>query len=373
MCHLPAGLKLVLAVVLSGAALRANMAPRIRPGQIIGEPAGALKSIRIERELLVIDLRPLADWKPAVVEATYEVRNGGEKQTVDLVFVAVGPGPEQTLPMWWEAQVRLGDQPIASRQTEPGELPLSWQSVHPIPLPNGEGSLDYTPKEMRTIQFSVTLPPGPETIRVRYEVWPRIYAGRLAPTVEWQLGYLLAPAREWGGFGRLDARIQCPPGWRAASEPRMKRQGNDLVGAWDGIPADAIGLIAQAPPGWGEWADSIVNASRIAGGLILCVVAGWLTGRWLGRRGNSSWRGVPVSLAAALLWAVGQWQAIILEIEVVKAAAGQQASWNYKSGDALEGRYLVPFVLLAGFVIAQAVVAMVCRRARRAARGPGTE
>jgi len=33
----------------------------------------------------------------------------------------------------------------------------------------------------------------------------------------WQLGYVLAPAREWGGFGRLDVRVELPRGWEAAA------------------------------------------------------------------------------------------------------------------------------------------------------------
>src|SRR5688500_14611599 len=76
----------------------ANMAarqPEARAGDEVREPFGLFESVHIERETLLVDLRPLEDLRPAVVEATYEVRNDGAERTVELVFVADGLSTEE--------------------------------------------------------------------------------------------------------------------------------------------------------------------------------------------------------------------------------------------------------------------------------------
>lgn len=80
-----------LLLLSAAAAARANMAarqPESRPGDAPREPTGGLKSVRILSETLVIDMRPLKELRPAVVEATYVVNNEAGEHSLDLVFVA---------------------------------------------------------------------------------------------------------------------------------------------------------------------------------------------------------------------------------------------------------------------------------------------
>src|SRR5215212_3901402 len=89
---------LALAAVLlcvPAATAWANMAAPPPPqtvhrGSRLGEPAGGLRDVFIEHETLRMDLRPLTDAKPAIVEAVYRVRNDGPARTLDLLFVADG-------------------------------------------------------------------------------------------------------------------------------------------------------------------------------------------------------------------------------------------------------------------------------------------
>src|SRR5688500_14235570 len=86
----PASLLALLAVATPAIA---NMAeppqPRsVRAGSAAGEITGGLSGIRVLRERLLIDLRPVADAKPAVVEATYRLRNEAAAREVTLWFVA---------------------------------------------------------------------------------------------------------------------------------------------------------------------------------------------------------------------------------------------------------------------------------------------
>ena len=63
----------------------ANMASPARPGALHGEPSG-LGNIKISREELMIDLRPLLNAEKTSVEATYFLENIGAEKEVNLVF-----------------------------------------------------------------------------------------------------------------------------------------------------------------------------------------------------------------------------------------------------------------------------------------------
>src|SRR4051812_10128664 len=80
-------LALVAALLCVPPPVSANMASPQQAGQSVGETPGT-KAIAIEHELLDIDLRPLSESKPVVVEATYRLRNDAAEQALDLIFVA---------------------------------------------------------------------------------------------------------------------------------------------------------------------------------------------------------------------------------------------------------------------------------------------
>ncbi len=363
----------------------ANMAarqPEARAGAVLGEPFGLLKSVHIERETLLIDLRPLADLRPAVVEATYKVRNDGEARAVELVFVADGLSagggwvwnggnwvrdPRAETPA--EAGVWLDGQRVEGARNETGAgLPDEFSPPSRTPtLYETQEDLPYKTEADGTIVFRVTLAPGPHTFVVRYAARPSAFADTLSHEINWQLGYVLAPARRWESFGGLDAKVLLPAGWRAASEPAMTREGDALVGSWDAIPADSLAITFKTQE------RTIFDPDRlwltlIIMGLLLTAAAGfagWKAGAWLGRRGRTSaWAlllsPVVACVLTALAYAVGS--------RLASPPEPEQNAFNEVGGYS----FIITFLLCAlsvmlHFFVAQ-LFAFVSRR--RVARRP---
>ncbi|HEU4597202.1 MAG TPA: hypothetical protein VFS10_18875 [Pyrinomonadaceae bacterium] len=310
---------------------RANMAarqPEARAGGLLGEPFGLLKSVHIERETLLIDLRPLADLRPAVVEATYKVRNDGEARALELVFVADGLSADGGW-VWngsdWvrdarakplaEAGVWLDGARVEGARAETGaELPEEFRPPSRTPaLYESQEELPYKTEADGTIIFRVTLAPGPHTFVVRYAARPSAFADTLSHEINWQLGYVLAPARRWESFGGLDAKVLLPTGWHAASEPALTREGDALVKSWDVIPADSLAITFKTRERTVFDSDRLWLTLIILGLLLTAAAgfAGWKAGAWLGRRKRTSaWALLfsPVVAGAlfALAYAVGR-------------------------------------------------------------------
>ena len=313
---------------------RANMAarqPSSRAGDEAREPFGVFKSVHIERETLLIDLRPLADLRPVVVEATYRVRNDGEARAVEMVFVADGLSPEGAEGGWawrndaWvrdprakpitEAGVWLDGRRVEGARTETAaELPENFRPPSETPsLYESEESLPYESGSRGALVFRVTLAPGPHTFVVRYAARPGAFSDTSSHEINWQLGYVLAPARHWESFGGLDARVLLPEGWRAASEPAMSREGDALVKSWDTLPADSLALTVKTSQRTTFDPDRLWLTLIILGLLLTAAAgfAGWKAGEWLGRRRRTSaWALLlaPVVACAltALAYAVGR-------------------------------------------------------------------
>ena len=349
-------------------ALWANMAEPpepapVRAGDVLGEPAGGLGSVVVEHERLTMDLRPLAKGRPAVVEAAYRTRNDGAARTLRLLFVADG--------LRGAGEVWLDGRPVATRRVAPGPLPASWRAPPETPALDG-GTLMYEAKHAGALAFQVPLAAGRHEIRVRYPAQASVFqTSGLMPV--WQLGYVLAPAREWGGFGRLDVRVELPRGWSAAATPALRRDGDALVGSWRGIPADALALSAQAPApraGWryGLWAGFCVV------GLWLCARGGRWAGAALGRSGRRAAWELPVTVGLATAWTLAAMLTLLLIPPWIEWAAGPFANryvtnaMSYSSGMGLI--LVVPLFPLIGTIAGQ----IGAVRGRRAAvAGPRPE
>jgi hypothetical protein len=334
----------------------------LRPGSVAGEAMGGLRDVFIEHETLRIDLRPLGKGRPVLVEAVYRVRNDGAARALDLLFVADGLARGAST-------VTVDGRPVASRPGAAGALPPSWRPPATTPSFDSAGAtLLYEPRRTGTLAFRAQLPAGRHEIRVRYPADATVTSvNDLTPV--WQLGYVLAPAREWGGFGGMEVRIEAPLGWRVLTEPTLREEGGALVGAWNGIPADALSISAQQPePEAGRWylLWGVLTAAGLAGiGWI-----GWKQGAALGRRGKSGWWALPVSFALSLAWTVASAFAYGSVPSLVRRRAGPFAGgYAYRAmsyGSTILALLLVPLLLLVGLVVAQ-----VCavRGRRRAFRG----
>jgi hypothetical protein len=291
--------------------------PESRPGDAPREPAGGLKSVRILGETLVIDMRPLRELRPAVVEAAYVVSNDAGEQSLELVFVAASMRPGAAW-VWkgggWspvpgrpesERGVWLDGRPVEARAAaDDVGLPAAWAPPSTTPgLKPGQGELPFKSEGEGTLSFRVTLAPGRHELRVRYEARPGAYADARSDAVYWQLGYVLSPAREWAGFGGLDAKVLLPGGWHAASRPEMRREGDALVAHWDALPADTLAVTAQTDERTVYDSGLFWTMLLILGGLFTApaALAGWKFGAWLGRGGRTSAWGLLVSPIVAVL------------------------------------------------------------------------
>lgn len=304
--------------------------PSSRAGDAVREPFGVFKSVHIERETLLIDMRPLADLRPAVVEATYRVRNDGEARAVELVFVADGLSTEGAEGGWvwrsdaWvrdarakpvtEAGVWLDGRRVEGARTETdAELPENFRPPSETPsLYESEESLPYESGSRVSLVFRVTLAPGPHTFVVRYAARPGAFSDTSSHEINWQLGYVLAPARHWESFGGLDAKVLLPEGWRAASQPEMKQEGDTLINSWDALPADSLALTVKTSERTTFDLDRLWLTLIILGLVFTSAAgfAGWKAGEWLGRRRRTSaWAlllsPVVACALAAIAYAVG--------------------------------------------------------------------
>jgi hypothetical protein len=285
--HLTLFCTAVLAALTLIPAARGNFAPRYW-GDVNTEPWG-FKEVAIVHEQLTIDLRPLAALEPASVEVVYDLSNGGASKRLDLLFVSGEAGIH-------DFEAHLGDQPLPARVLPREEIrrhldrfPPNWAPPESAPGIDSEKTYFVRKRwdwsmEPQPVEVSLELPPGPSTLRVRYRARP-CGADEGYPTATWQFPYVLAPAREWGAFGRLDVMVQLPEGWQARSTPPLEREEATLRGSFTGLPADILLLATRtpAPPEyyWAAWTSVALFLLTVLGGGILC----W----WAGRLQGHSW------------------------------------------------------------------------------------
>ncbi len=359
----------LIGVAASVGIASANMASPLVPGDPLGEPSGDLKDMIIERETLSIDTRPLDGVRTentparAAVEAEYRFRNDGGARRLKLIFVANALNPQTQGPP--KGSVEFDGKEIPFETGSEAKLPEPWKAPLQTPSLTRSAGLPYESNEVSTLGFTLDVPPGPHTLRVRYSAEPTTYSAG-DPTLAWQLGYVLAPARRWGGFGKLDVTVHVPPGWRAEAAPALSRKGDVLTGSFDGIPADALGLTVQAPP------PEAMPYPMIAwiGGLALCPLLGAWIGRSLGRRGRSVGWAVPAGMLLGIGWGIAAVLASVAQTEALKQAAGSQAARPYGYGAAFLAFGAIPCCFFLGLAFTQ-IAAVIAHRRARAARSLG--
>jgi hypothetical protein len=345
----------------------ANAAPPWRAGSPVGELTG-VKDVVIERERLEIDLRPLADGGQAMIYARYNLRNDGAARDIELVFVAGSPVGD-------ESGVQVNGATVPYARAEMTEVPRAWRPPATTPSITGEGTvrgLEYkTTRNQDGLKFTASLEPGANQIQVHYRALPGAYSGR-EPTRYWQLAYILAPAREWGGFGTLDVTVYLAPDWRAASEPRLMRDGDILGGFFGSIPADALALTVQAPPPseariWSSYA--LAGAAWVGaavGGLVLTWRLGRGAGKWAANRGRSTWWALPGALLAGVIWTALLIGAVFLSTVGQKSLAVPEAQQAWNQGYGMVMAFFVFSVLcLAAVPLGLALAQVAAVRAHR--------
>lgn len=370
----------VALLALWGDALLANMANPLQPGSAAGEPVSTLDSMYVRHERLVLDLRPLANHGTAMVEATYRIQNAARHRRVPLAFIAVAMrayDPKQyevVLDGVPVTGVTVDTIPIASEWRPPATTPAldggaalrysAWMNGKL--LDGGEAAASVDAAAGRAILFTLELTTGVHTVRVRYAAQATDNSG-LGMVRLWQLGYTLAPARRWAGFDSLDAVVLLPAGWEAAASPVMKRAGDSLVGAWHGLPADAIGITTRHPlPSAFEMAMAdyllIVLAGLIA--IAAAIFIGRFVGRRLGARGRTSLLLVPPALLAGAFASVLVLASELLRDDWIHTMLGAQRA---RGADYGRGITAVILGVPAAFIVASLLCLVIAWRAYRRA------
>jgi hypothetical protein len=360
---------------------RANIGPRWR-GDVTTEPWG-IKEVVITHEQLTIDLRPLTDGDPVRVDVTYHLDNAGASKKLDLLFVSGEVGIS-------EFEARLGERLLESQPLSREDLrrhwdrfPKEWEPPQHLLGIKEDGN--YCPvhdwrSQAVPMAFQLELPPGSSTLNVRYRARASGAAEMGSPTVTWQFAYVLAPAREWGGFGRLDVTAYVPAGWDARSAPDLEHEEGVLRGTFTGLPADTLMVAVRAPaPANLQQMTYIyfaLGGLTLPGGGAFC----WLVARYLGRflaRRNISIPGRPFAFALCiapfavvlpLLWAA---MIVVAEREVARGVVatfhGQESPYFYLSSFfpafCCGNMIFIPLVLLIG-------LAITLKSAARAAGAP---
>jgi hypothetical protein len=274
-------------VVLAALPALADAAAPWYPGDPVGVPTGPVKDVYIEHEDLSMDLTGVAGNNPqsAIVVATYKLRNDGGPRNIELVFVTASTNVSGV-------QVKLDGIQVSSTLSTLGPSPPSWQPPAGTPAIGGGPDLRYVENAPVTVTFHIALGAGEHTMVSRYRPIPSKYSGDATAyePVYWQLAFVLAPARQWEGFGDLDVTVMVPAGWKAASRPALSRSGDTLSGHFNGIPSDSIALTTEmASPG-----DP--TAPVLEFGLIALAIATLVAGALIGAR--AGWQ---VVLAGVLL------------------------------------------------------------------------
>jgi hypothetical protein len=377
MTHLVKQLRLTIAcccaagVLLLPAAVQGNFG-RQWHGDPVTEPRG-LKEVAITREDLVVDLRPLNTLEPAEVRVTYHLHNPGQPRKLDLLFVS-GTAVVN------DFEVRLGGRLVNSRLLPEDEyhryvkkLPASWKPPHFMPGIDRKRTYLWfrdDPSDVALVAVSIDLPAGDSTLSAHY--WARACGiDEGYPTATWQFPYVLAPAREWASFGRLNVTVYIPEGWESACTPALQREGTVLSEQFDGLPADILHLALRRPAGLAfhlarclSWGVFVIV---VLGGGVFC----WLAGRWQGpllALWFRKWILVAPFLAMSLgtllgvFWAVGIFLAGAFGLQSTTALlAGQESP--HPGGAAIPESLMAP--LFIAFVALPTGISITMLAARR--------
>ncbi|MGB3640454.1 MAG: hypothetical protein WBA39_23200 [Rivularia sp. (in: cyanobacteria)] len=260
---------LVLLSLMIPEAVNANMAG-FHIGESIGEPTGDFRNLGIVWEKLNFDLRGLKDLGESTVTAIYQIRNDGEEIPVELLFVS--PGIKTS-------NVTLDGKTIAAEKIKNPKVPPTWRAPSRLPTADG-GSLKYFPLGFSNsaLKFKPTIGRGEHQIQVKYVVEPSSYDYSIYK--DYKVIYILAPAKNWAFFNRLDVEVKIPEEWKVATSLPMKRTDNILKATFNKIPAD--NLVIATTPYLPRYLSSIISLIPVVfyiGGLIAARYIGIATTR----------------------------------------------------------------------------------------------
>jgi hypothetical protein len=281
---------LVLSILLWSHNAEANMANPWWQGDPATEPMGGFKQLAVTRAQLHFDLRPLAQPHLAQtpygqpeqtnttaqseaqakvkVSAIYHIENKGKDTSIELFFVS--PAIER-------GTVTLNGKPITARVAPARVFPSSWQ--FPKQIKGFDGNpisvrTKLSPEGTKGLLFRADLASGQHEIKVDYALRPGIYHPSNHTYRQYEIAYLLAPARLWSEFGNIEFVVQLPTDWQIASSLPLTRTEHTMSGNFAQIPADTLVIYAQ------QRSVKFMNQpwmpiSALILGLLLCAAYFW--------------------------------------------------------------------------------------------------
>lgn len=366
----------LLLTLIVPTSLRANMANPVQAGDVVGEPSAMLDSITVLYESLRIDMTPIgAGERYGWVSAEYTIVNNGSERTIPLLFLPGAMGVRyatngnQSVPdTTFTIQVTMDGNPvpIAVAFTQTDSLPPQWRIPTATPGLNGNDSIRYEARNEGVIRFTLQIPSGQHIVRVRYQAQPTSNSsgGRMAKL--WQFAYVLAPARQWGGFGTLEAVVAAPTGWEVSTTPAMTVSESGWKGTWQGVPADAISIsFAMPAPSYLRYLDDGLPIVASLLGIALCWMVGKRTGKWLVQSNKTPGWSVPVALLAGAGWALLVLGTMLLASSIVSNQLGNQLARGYGYGSAIA---LVLVYMPGAFLAGTLLTVIAAYRGSRQAR-----
>lgn len=287
----------------------ANMGKPWRDARVSAEPQG-FDTVRIAGESLHIDLSGLSDESAdAKVYVDYRLDNPGPSVRLRPVFATGAADVSQF-------EATLDGRPIAARPLDLPALPRSWQPPETTPSLSDGQPLSYEVQAPSSLDLDFVLPPGRHLFRVSYRAEAMQRKG-YGPTLLYQFAYVLAPARSWAGFENLHLTVSVPDGWRIKTSLSLNDEDvqhadtsrDTYHGRYPGLPADAIEITTQAPPGIVYRVLTVASVlcliAVVFGGGVVCGLIGGAIARRLRRDGTRRrYRVWPYALATGLAWGV---------------------------------------------------------------------
>ena len=348
-------LVLVICALVVAAPAGANVGRKHFPGTRTTEPNG-LRDVAIEREELRFDLRQVGEHRYATVSAVYHLNNTSAMTvTAPLVFVS-GASVPGGITVTFD-RVAVHGESLSNEQV--AALPPSWRAPSTTPAIGADSTLEYDTSRNAAMAFTLAIPPGQHQLDVSYGAMAHLSKG--SETLRYQLGYVLAPARDWGSFGTLDVVVEVPPGWRVAATPALVRTGDTLRGRFPSLPADTLGITVQAQTGTLhailQYALPLLALTVLIGGAFVLSAIG----RARARRAEDLRSLWPISIPVSVGWAIaiavsGGFAAIRSELAIPE---GQSGAHGYG------GAFGILFAILVG-MLAIPIGVLIARAANRA-------
>ncbi len=288
-------------MLLSITALSGSANARVTRGlaPFVSEPVSDWERLALVKEVLVLDLRPIALGHRAVIDATYRIRNDGAMMELNLLLPLHGTAVG-TASLDGESLLPVVSPAMLDGESLPPIVPPEWTA--PMALATLEGtprdSSGYFHLPKRGFSFMFTIGPGEHTLRLRQEVnLARDYMSAFYTV--YNLAYVLLPLRSWQSVGAVDVTVELPPDWLGESVPAMTRTGDTLqTTLLEPLSLDALSVVASPPP---PSSPTVHRAVGFLAGLIAALLLGWVVGILLRIRERQTVSAWCITIGGALL------------------------------------------------------------------------